>query len=227
MPRRRRAPALRCVAARRLTGDLARLGHPRSHLTPSQNTNVSAYWKLNLNFEENQYIMLCRASSIASSGPGQLMAWPESLLSCFPGLRCGSRAVVRPGVALLAVLAAARLPAKCPRPPQLPRSARLSRAPPPGYRSWRGGAAPATSHRQPSIDPGLSEAAPASPAPVAPLPNFKCPSGERGGGGAGRGAEVTQPTAPLSAHIPTCCRLSHNNIDFYPTGHLGHRNRSG
>ena len=43
--------------------------------------------------------MLCRASSIASSGPGQLMAWPESLLSCFPGLRCGSRAVVRPGVA--------------------------------------------------------------------------------------------------------------------------------
>ena len=86
---------------------------------------------------------------------------------------------------------------------------------------------PATSHRQPSIDPGLSEAAPASPAPVAPLPNFKCPSGERGGGGAGRGAEGTQPTAPLSAHIPTCCRLSHNNIDFYPTGHLGHRNRSG
>ena len=165
----RRAPALRRVAARRLTGDLARLGHSRSHLTPTQDTNVSAYWKLNLNFEENQYIMLCRASSIASSGPGQLMAWPESLLSCFPGLRCGSGRWC--GLAwLLAVLAAARLPAKCPRPPQLPRSARLSRAPPPGYRSWRGGAAPATSHRQPSIDPGAESARPGQPTSTSSAP---------------------------------------------------------
>ena len=95
----RRAPALRRVAARRLTGDLARLGHSRSHLTPTQDTNVSAYWKLNLNFEENQYIMLCRASSIASSGPGQLMAWPEVFAFLLSRAAVRVRAVVRPGVA--------------------------------------------------------------------------------------------------------------------------------
>ena len=58
---------------------------------------------------------------------------------------------------------------------------------------------PATA--SPASIPGLSQPAPASPpAPVAPLPNFKCPSGERGGAGRGRGgAGCRGDTAHCSA----------------------------